>query len=201
MAFSPAGNRAPARRRLCGPGPMGDGVQAAGAAKHGPNRQAQHRSQRVPPTLTAPVVRHSIQSLSQPHHPHLPTALPLLYDSIRRMKRPWTGRRGRRGGARHGNCSADPAVHKGAGASPAIPEGQCWTPHPVRSSPTHGSGALCKAGRYCRELAESRVFVFRIHGRPSSLAARLPADHAEPRDAVGADAGAFRWFQAPTSLE
>ena len=121
-----------------------------------------------------------------------------------RMKRPWTGRRGRRGrrgGARHGNCSADPAVHQGAGASPAIPEGQCWTPHPVRSSPTHGSGALCKAGRYCRELAESRVFVFRIHGRPSSLAARLPADHAEPRDAVGADAGAFRWFQAPTSLE
>ena len=38
--------------------------QAAGTAKHGANRLAQHCSQRVPPTLAAPMVRHPIQSLS-----------------------------------------------------------------------------------------------------------------------------------------
>ena len=52
------------RRGSVVPSPLGYGVQAAGAAQHGANGQAQNCPQRVTLPLTLPVVGHQFQRFS-----------------------------------------------------------------------------------------------------------------------------------------
>ena len=52
------------RRGSVIPAPLGYGVQAAGAAKHGADGQAQNSPQTVPPPLAAPVIRRQFQRFS-----------------------------------------------------------------------------------------------------------------------------------------